>query len=424
MGVADTVMAGRYSATDMAAVAIGFSITMPLLFFTQGIILALPPIISRFNGAKQIDKVANATHQIMWLGLIFAFAVVCLSLVVPAIFAQMDMQEDLRNITVEYVQYICYSAPFFALYQVLRNFCEGLSVTKPSMVIMFVGLMVNIPANYLLIYGQFGFPEMGGAGCGLATGLVFVAMFIATAIYILAAKTLHQYQLFSLLHRPNLAQMYASLKLGLPIAMTIFFEVTLFGAVALLLAPFGANVVASHQIALNFSAIMFMLPLSIGMATCIRVGFLLGEGKPQQAKYSVYAALLCATAISLFTATCTILLRTFIASQYTTEIDVIQLAASLMLFAAMFQFSDAIQVVCAQSLRGYKDTTAMFLITFFSYWIVGLPIGSLLGLTDWIVPKMSAAGLWIGIICGLTTAAVLLSVRLKIVQNRLKHSAA
>lgn len=418
MGVSDTIMAGRYSATDMAAVAIGFGFTLPVIVFIQGITLALPLIISRFNGAKQTDKVANYTQQMAWLAMAFAMLAFAFSFVFPPLLDLIEMDAQVRTITYAYIQYILFSMPAFALYQVLRNYCEGLSITKPSMVIMGIGLLVNIPANYILIYGKFGLPELGGIGCGIATALVFVAMFFATLIYTKYARKLQQFNLYQHLYWPNIQLIKECIKLGFPIAMTILFEVTLFAVVAILLAPFGATIVASHQIALNFSALMFMIPLSLGMATSIRIGYLLGESRPEQAKIATRCAFLLGISIAVFTATLTVLAREPIARLYSIDEEVITLASSLLLLAAMFQFSDAIQVISGTALRGYKDTAWMFYLSFISYWIVGMTIGCILGLTDWIVPKMAGAGFWIGFICGLSTAAILLGLRLKYVQSQ------
>lgn len=418
MGVSDTIMAGRYSATDMAAVAIGFSFTLPVIVFIQGITLALPPIISRLNGAKQPDNVASYTQQMIWLALAFSGLSVLFGFNFEIITQFIQMEAEMAKIAVDYIQYILFAMPAFALYQVLRNYCEGLSITKPSMVIMGIGLLVNIPANYVLIYGKFGLPEMGGAGCGLATALVFVAMLIATWLYTLKSKTLTQFHIYTHFHRPQWPQIKECLTLGLPIAMTILFEVTLFALVAILLAPFGAIMVASHQVALNFSALMFMIPLSIGMATSIRIGYLLGEQRPVQAKLATKCAFILGISIAFFTASGTVIARQSIAQLYSIDQQVIQLAMELLLLAAMFQFSDAVQVISGTALRGYKDTAAMFYLSFISYWGVGLSIGCVLALTDWVVPKMAGAGFWIGFICGLTCAAITLGIRLKYIQNK------
>ncbi len=422
MGVSDTIMAGRYSYTDMAAVAIGFSITMPVLMFIQGVTLGLSPIISRLQGSKQNNKVANALHQCIWLSLILSVFALLLIFAVGPLLENIEMEVDVRTITVDYIVYILLAAPGFALYQSLRNCCEGLSSTRPTMLIMFAGLLVNIPANYILINGLFGLPEMGGAGCGLATLLVIYVMACVTLFYMMIAKKLKQYDLFTRFHWPKLDLQLSQLKIGLPIAFTIVFEVTLFGVVAVLLARFGAEVVASHQIALNFSSLMFMLPMSIGMAVAIRIGHSVGKEDALNAKISVYCALVCAIIIALFTATVSVILSTEIAALYTENKGVIMIASSLLFFAALFQFSDGIQVVSANALRGYKDTKAMLILSFVSYWLVGLPVGVVLGLTDWFFPVMAAKGFWIGFISGLSCAAVLMFWRVRVIQKRVANN--
>jgi len=421
MGVSDTIMAGRYSYTDMAAVAIGFSITMPVLMFIQGVTLGLSPIISRLQGSNQNSKVANALHQCIWLSLTLSVLALLITFIVAPLLASVEMEVDVRTITVDYIVYILLAAPGFALYQSLRNCCEGLSSTRPTMIIMFAGLLVNIPANYIFINGLFGLPQMGGAGCGIATLLVIYVMAFVTLLYMMVAKKLKRYELFTKFHWPKLDLQITQLKIGLPIALTIVFEVSLFGVVALLLARFGAEVVASHQIALNFSSLMFMLPMSIGMAVAIRIGHSVGKEDALKAKTSVYCALLCAIFIALFTATMTVILSTEISALYTGNEGVIMMASSLLFFAALFQFSDGIQVVSANALRGYKDTTAMLILSFVSYWLVGLPVGIVLGLTDWLFPAMAAKGFWIGFISGLSCAAVLMFWRVSVIQKRVAN---
>ncbi|MFQ3206154.1 MAG: MATE family multidrug resistance protein [Glaciecola sp.] len=418
MGVSDTIMAGRYSYTDMAAVAIGFSITMPVLMFIQGVTLGLSPIISRLQGSNQNSKVANALHQCVWLSLMLSVIALLLVFIVSPLLANVEMEVDVRTITVDYIIYILLAAPGFALYQSLRNCCEGLSSTRPTMIIMFAGLLVNIPANYIFINGLFGAPQMGGAGCGIATLLVIYVMAFVTLLYMMVAKKLKQYELFTKFHWPKLDLQLTQLRIGLPIAFTIVFEVTLFGVVALLLARFGAEVVASHQIALNFSSLMFMLPMSIGMAVAIRIGHSVGKEDALNAKISVYCALVCSIFIALITATMTVILSTEISALYTENKGVIMMASSLLFFAALFQFSDGIQVVSANALRGYKDTSAMLILSFISYWLVGLPVGIVLGLTDWLFPAMAAKGFWIGFISGLSCAAVLMFWRVSVIQKR------
>ena len=419
MGVADTIMAGRYSSIDMAAVAIGFGISMPMLIFIQGVTLGLSPVVSRLDGAKRYQDVANNVQQMFYLSLVLAFIAMLGYFLIPQIVNMIEMSPEMASKSVDYLFYVFMAAPGFAIYSCLRNYCEGLSLTRPTMVIMVTGLCVNIPVNHIFINGLFGMPELGGAGCGLATMLVFYTMALATFIYAFFAKRLQHINLFEKLYKPNVSNINAFIKLGFPIAFTLLFEVSLFAVVALLLAPFGALTVAAHQITLNVSSVIFMLPLSIGLALAIRIGFLIGEGRSQDTKQAYWAGMLLAVSMVFVTATFLVLFKQQIASLYSTELPVIAAAASLLLLAALFQFSDAIQVVSANALRGYKDTRAMFLISLVSYWLIGFPTGILLGLTDIVVPKMAAAGFWIGFIVGLSTAAILMFWRVKFIQKRI-----
>ena len=423
MGFADTVMAGRVSATDMAAVAIASSIWLPLILSVAGLIMALASIVSQFAGANKFDQVAKATQQTAWIALVIGLLFIALYFAIaPFIFENVSLDLVLKQLMFDYLTYIIWGAPGFFLYLVLRNYSEGLSHTKPTMIISLIGLIVNVPANYIFIYGEFGAPALGGAGCGIATAIVYWVMFLCTLAYTYFAKALSHAPLLTKFHPPSWSQIKGILAIGIPISLSLLFEVSLFSVVAIILAPFGAEIVASHQIALSFSGLVFMVPLSLSMAVTIRVGFAVGKNKHDEAKDICSYSVIFGVIIALLTATLSLVFRNQIAAIYTIDQQVIDLAVSLMFVAALFQFSDAIQVISAGALRGYKDTQAILYITFCSYWIVGLGIGLILGLTDWIVPNMGAKGFWIGFIVGLTTAAVFLAWRLKVVQRRYEYA--
>jgi len=420
MGFVDIVMAGRVSATDMAAVAVANSIWLPLILTVYGLIMALAAIVSQHAGAKNYLAISQQTYQTAWIALTLGISLIALYyLIAPIISPHIELEGKLKPLLFDYLKYIIWGAPGYCLYLVLRNYSEGLSYTKPTMVISIIGLLVNIPANYVFIYGEFGAPELGGAGCGVATALVYWAMFISMLIYTFSSKVLKQASLFDKFYWPDYVEIKNILSLGIPIALSLLFEVSLFAIVAIILVPFGAEVVASHQIALNFSGLIFMVPLSLAMATTIKVGYSLGHNDVQQAKDYTYHAIIFGLLLAIFTAALTLLLRVPIVSIYTTELPVIELAANIMLLATLYQFSDTVQVVSAGALRGYKDTKSILYITFVSYWLIGLTVGLILGITDWIVPRMGPYGFWIGFIIGLTTAAILLSWRLRVIQRRL-----
>lgn len=418
MNFVDTVMAGQVSAVDLAAVSVASSFWLPIILLVQGIIMALTPIVSQLNGARKRDEIRPAVHQGFWLALMVTPIAMVALYFSPLALQFMDVDPVMAEKTAGYLHAILWGLPAFVLFQVLRNFSEGLSHTMPTMVIGFVGLAVNIPANYIFIHGHFGMPKLGGVGCGVATAIVLWAMLLAMIAYVKLSPHFKKINLFAQLARPNGSRIWRLFRLGFPIAMAIFCEVTLFTVVALMLAPFGAETVASHQIALNFSSLVFMLPLSIGVGVTIRVGHSIGEGQPDQARVAARTGLMLGMAVAAATAALTVLLRQPIAEIYTDDIQVITLAATLLFFAAIYQISDSVQVVAAAALRGYKDTQAIFYITIVAYWGMGLPTGMILGLTDCVVPRMGPQGFWVGFIVGLTGAALMLGARLRLIYGR------
>ncbi|WP_036774809.1 MATE family efflux transporter [Photorhabdus australis] len=413
MGVVDTVMAGGVSATDMSAVAVGTSIWLPVILFGYGLLMALTPIIAQMNGSGRRHMIASQTQQGFWLATF-------LSIIIIAILYNckflIDKQHNIDPLLAEkavgFIHAIMWGAPGYLFYQVLRNQCEGLSKTKPGMVIGFLGLLINIPINYILIYGKFGAPALGGVGCGVATASVYWVMFLLLRWYVKHSSSQKDIRPVRRFAAPEWHILKRISSLGLPIAMAMFFEVTLFAIVALLISPLGVTAVAGHQIALNFSSLMFMFPISLGVAATIRVGYNLGQKSIENTRISAYTSIAVGLIFSCLTAIFTIMLREPIALMYNDSPEVVTMASQLMLFAAFYQLSDAIQVVGTGVLRGYKDTRSIFYITFTSYWILGLPSGYILGLTNYIVPAMGPTGFWIGFIIGLTTSAILISFRI------------
>ncbi|OCQ52905.1 Multidrug resistance protein MdtK [Photorhabdus australis subsp. thailandensis] len=413
MGVVDTVMAGGVSATDMSAVAVGTSIWLPVILFGYGLLMALTPIIAQMNGSGRRHMIASQTQQGFWLATF-------LSIIIIAILYNckflIDKQHNIDPLLAEkavgFIHAIMWGAPGYLFYQVLRNQCEGLSKTKPGMVIGFLGLLINIPINYILIYGKFGAPALGGVGCGVATASVYWVMFLLLRWYVKHSSSQKDIRPVRRFAAPEWHILKRISSLGLPIAMAMFFEVTLFAIVALLISPLGVTAVAGHQIALNFSSLMFMFPISLGVAATIRVGYNLGQKSIENTRISAYTSIAVGLMFSCLTAIFTIMLREPIALMYNDSPEVVTMASQLMLFAAFYQLSDAIQVVGTGVLRGYKDTRSIFYITFTSYWILGLPSGYILGLTNYIVPAMGPTGFWIGFIIGLTTSAILISFRI------------
>ena len=419
MGFVDTVMAGGVSATDMAAVAIASSIWLPCILFGVGVLMAIVPLTAQAHGANDLVEIPKTGQQGLYLALLLSLPIAVILFNAGMLMNIMEIEALLASITVQYLYAMIFAIPAFLIFQALRSYIEGLSLTKPAMVIGFLGLLINIPLNWMFVYGELGAPALGGAGCGVATAIVYWIMAITLALYALYTKKLQHYPLFKQFTQPDAKHLLMITKLGVPVAIAIFFEVTIFAAIAILVAPLGANVVASHQIAINFSSMIFMLPMSIANAVSIRVGFNLGQKNNMGAKQASYAGLAIGLGLSIFTAITSIIFKEQIAMLYSHNQEVITLAVVLILLSAIYQCVDAIQVVAAGALRGYKEMTAIFTRTFISYWIVGLPLGYVLGMTDLLTEPLGAIGFWIGITVGLSTAAVLLGQRLYKIQKTL-----
>ena len=417
MGFVDTVMAGGVSSTDMAAVAIASSIWLPCILFGVGVLMAVVPLTAQAHGANDLAQIPKTGQQGLYLALLLSIPIGVILFNAGMLMTLMDIEELLALITVKYLYAMIFAIPAFLLFQALRNYIEGLSLTKPAMVIGFLGLLVNIPLNWMFVYGEWGAPAMGGAGCGVATAIVYWLMSMALAGYVYYTKKLRHYPLFINFTKPDMKHILSISKLGLPVAVAMFFEVTIFAAIAILVAPLGANVVASHQIAINFSSMIFMLPMSIANAVSIRVGFNLGKKSNNGAKQASYAGFAIGLGASIITALSTVIFKEQIALLYSDHREVIDLAIVLILLSAIYQCVDAIQVVAAGALRGYKEMNAIFTRTFISYWIVGLPLGYVLGMTDLLTEPLGAIGFWIGITVGLTVAAILLGQRLYVIQK-------
>ncbi|MEZ9525332.1 MATE family efflux transporter [Enterovibrio norvegicus] len=412
MGFVDTVMAGGVSATDMAAVAVASSVWLPSILFGIGILIAMIPIVAQLNGSGRQHKIPYQVQQGVYMALALSLPISLVLYNAGAIVHYMDVDPLLAEKTVGYLHAVIWAVPAFLLFQVLRNLAEGISMTVPAMVIGFIGLAANVPLNWIFVYGKFGMPAMGGVGCGVATAIVYWLMFASMLVYIMVNKRLRRINAFQNFEKPNMPALWRLFKMGLPVAAALFFEVTLFAVVALLIAPLGSTIVAAHQVAINFSSMVFMLPMSLGTAVSIRVSHLLGEKSTEGAARSAKLGIILGLLAALFTATLTIIFREPIIHLYTKNPEVVAIAANLMLLAALYQCTDSVQVVAAGALRGYKDMKAIFNRTFVAYWILGVPMGYILGMTDWIVEPMGAYGFWIGIIIGLSSAAIMLGMRL------------
>lgn len=418
MGTVDTLMVGRYGAADLAAVAVGSSLWMPLLLLLAGVLMALSPHVARLRALGQTAALGGHVHSVLWLGGIAGvLAGLGLLAATPGL-AWTGTQPATVAAAGAYLAGVAAGLPAIGLFQAARSLCEGMHDTRPIFLVSLLALAVNVPANYLLIHGGAGLPALGATGCGIATGLSMWAMAAALLAYVGAAGAYRRMGIFAGRRLPQLAPIGHTLRLGLPIGLSLFFEVTLFAAVTLLVAGLGTSVVAAHQIALNVATLLFMLPLSLGIALTVRVGYARGssaESARRCARHGLALGLLLGLGLGAVMA----IFAAPVAGLYSADPAVRSLAASLLLLAALFQVSDTLQVTAAGALRGYEDTRSIMLITLPSYWLVGLGCGVWLGISGLPPGPLGVHGFWLGLLAGLSVAALLLTWRLTRIWGRL-----
>lgn len=411
-GVIDTLMSGRAGADDLSGVAIGNSLWMPVFLFVIGVLNAQQPLISGFKGGNKLTRIMPTA----WHGIYFALLASCLSILllnqVEPLLSLLQLAAEPSRITLGYLYAFSWGIPPILLIIALRGLTDGLGHTRIIMVFTLLSICINTPLNYIFIFGKFGLPALGGIGCGWATTIANWISLLALLIYLHRAEAFKQYHLWS--QRVWLQKLYIMelLRLGLPIGFTIFVEAIMFSVIALLLSPLGSIVIAGHQIALNIVSVLFMVPLSLGMALTIRISFLLGAGQRDSASLVARSSIFLAFCIALGFAMLLMTARESIAGFYSTDTAVLDMAIHLLWFGAIFQLADVLQVSSISALRGYKDTRLPMYIMLFSFWGIGVPLGYILTFKDWIVPALGAAGFWIGLIVSLFHAAFWLLIRL------------
>lgn len=439
MSVVDVMMTGRLSATDLAAVSVGSSLWLPLMLFMTGTLMGLTPIVAQLLGGGRTAGIRPSVHQALWIALVLGMiAAALLWFTVMPVFRLMAVPEEVAGRAAAYLAAVAFGMPGVALFQALRAFSDGMNHTRPSLWISLVGLGVNIPCNFVLIYGGEGLtglfgdwlpgsvqdlPALGALGCGIATALSMWVMGLAMIAYTRRSRAYGDVALWHSPTPPRWPLIGELLHVGVPIGVAIFVEVTLFTLIALFIASLGEITVAAHQVALNYTSILFMLPLSLGMALTVRVGNTLGQGRPGAARLVAWHGILVALAVAALNNLLLWFSAEPVIGLYTHDSEVQRLTLTLVGLAMLYQVSDALQVNLAGALRGYKDTRIVMLITLLAYWLVGLGGGHWLGahgLFGWIDP-LGVHGYWIGLIAGLTTAAVLLGERLRRISKATTH---
>ncbi|WP_226657976.1 MATE family efflux transporter [Pseudalkalibacillus hwajinpoensis] len=414
MNFVDTIMSGRAGANDLAGVAIGSSLWVPVFTGLSGILLAITPIVSHYIGAKQEERVSFSVLQGIYLSIALSISILVVgSFILDPILNTMDLQENVAQIAKEYLIGLSFGIIPLFIYSVLRSFFDALGETRTTMLVTLTSLPINVFFNYVLIFGKWGFPKLGGVGAGYASAITYWFILLIALLVVIKVRPFSAYGVFKRFYPVSFSTWKEQLKIGVPIGFSIFFEVSIFAAVTLLMSMYSTETIAAHQAAINFASLLYMIPLSISMALTIAIGFEVGARRLLDAKHYSYMGIAFAVGMALFSALCLFLFNDAVASWYTSNQNVFDLIKVFLIYAIFFQLSDAVAAPIQGALRGYKDVNVTLVMSLISYWVIGLPSGFILAKYTAFGPY----GYWVGLSTGLFVAAITLFLRLRYVQQ-------
>jgi MATE family, multidrug efflux pump len=412
-GVVDTVMAGRYNATDLAAIAIGYNVWLPIYLFFVGTMLATTAIVAQDFGAGKTQRIKDSLPQALWLALLMGLLAAPACYFSGPLLDLLNLDSPTREKSLAYLQATAFGLPAAAIFQALRCHTQGIGVMRPFAIASVIGFVANIPLNYAFIYGKWGAPEMGAAGCGWATAISMWLGPVLIMFYMARAKTLKPYLPKWAFYRPRLSALKEISRLGLPVGLTFFLEIAVFSIIGLMIARLGNTAMGSHQIAVNVWDVVYMPLISLGTAMTTRIGHAIGAGD----RAGVTLAIQCGAAIMLLIgcATMAFLLTTpeLVVRAYTTDDSIMQMAVALIRLAGLFIILDAVQAFGSFSLRAFKDNQFPFIVMLFAYWLIALPLGYYLGTVIADNPLDGTIGFWKGMITGIAVAGALIILRLR-----------
>lgn len=404
----DTTMTGQYDTLHLAGVSMATSLWIPFFDLLIGIVSALVPIIGHHLGQGKKEKIASDFYQFIYLSLglsLILFALVFVG--APLVLSCLGLEPLVEEVAKNYLWYLALGIIPLLLFSTIRSLFDALGLTKLSMYLMLLLLPLNSSFNYALIYGAFGFPEMGGAGAGLGTSLAYWVLLLISLLVAVKHPKIRSYELWKI--RPlDKKGLIEGIRLGLPIGGTFFAEVVIFSVVGLVMAKFSSLIIASHQAAMNFSNLMYAFPMSISTSMSIIVSYEIGANRPDDVKKFCKLGRLTALGIAGFTFLFLYILRDRVAALYGSDTEFIRMTSVFLTYSLFFQLADTFAAPLQGILRGFKDTQAPFYLGLIAYWGVSL----LLGLFLDYYTSLGPYGYWIGLIASLVTSGILFQWRL------------
>ena len=407
VGVADSMMVGRLGALELAASSLANSIFFVILMFGIGISMGLTPLVSKSFGKGKTHQISRLFSNSLLINFLTSLVLFGIVLLFSQNLSILNQPKEVEVLALPFLLIITASLLPLMVFQTFKQLVEGFSQTKQAMFITIAANLVNVFLNWLFIWGNWGFPELGFLGAAWATLISRILMMVLMGAYVLYSNRYADFGLRIFRFKPNWTLCKRVLKIGIPTGFQFIFEVSAFSAAAIMMGWIGVNALAGHQIALNLASISYMMATGLATAGMIRVSHYIGK---EDYKGMREAGMVAFGMVATFMFVCALLfflLRFFLPTLYIDDPQVISLAASLLVLAGLFQLSDGIQVVGLGVLRGLEDVKVPTIVTFLAYWGLGLPLGYLLAFKMGFAEK----GIWIGLLIGLTLTAGMLLYR-------------
>ncbi|MNJ94732.1 Multidrug resistance protein MdtK [compost metagenome] len=414
IGLADTIMVGALGAVALGASAFAGSIFFVFLVFGMGILAPLAALFARAQGQDDYPRGGVLLHHGLGITLGVSFVLIGLLYLLMPRLGYLGQTAEVLEMGSSFFEIITWSILPSLLYQNYKQFTDGIGKTQIAMWVMTVGLILNVVGNYVLIHGHYGFPRLGLNGAAYATLVTRIFMALIMMVYVHQAPSLKKYLTERWSHRFDRHLLKSMMRLGIPNGLTYLFEVAAFSSAAVMMGWFGATPLAAHQIAISMASTSFMITVGIGIASSIRVGYELGRGDYQAARYAGFTSIKLGGAYMSLCALGFFAFREWIPTLYVADVDVIALTAQLFIVVALFEIFDGIQAVSIGALRGLSDTQWPSIIAFVAYWILGLPGGYVLAFHLGAGP----VGIWVGLLIGLIVASTLMTWRFHILSRR------
>ncbi len=411
LGLIDSLMAADVGTVDLAAIALATTFWLPVSVFCVGLTLGLAPIVAQLHGANQASKIPNVLYNALFPSFIISVLSCLFLMFAPEqLFVFVD-EIELKEKAVNYLFYVSFSIPAIMGFNLLKNSAEGLSIASPSMVIGFLTLLLNIPINYIFIYGKCGMPAMGAVGCGVATSIVCYLSLFMMFIFCRLHKKLSLLRFFTPSSHIDKDVIKHVCYVGIPLSLAMIIETMSYAVLGYAITPFGSKTVAAHQIANIVCILAFMIPLSIATAITIRVGHSLGEGSIKRVKRALFSGIGLAMLTIYPTAAVIFCNKEAIIAIFSTDPQVAGIALTLFTLILIYQIQDPFFGATLGLIRGFKDTRYLLAVNIVVMMICAIPAGYFIGLTDVFGKKYGVFGMWCVLVACYYTMTVAFAIR-------------